>query len=206
MIDKLQALPAAFQASMMRGGLPKILTPLLLSVLTCPSYVVRPSTALPHPSLCKPCHGREGEFKGSRRGLGFHRLLLATIGATSGQRDGQDDRHTDAICRTSNHRMAYSRNHAMCGDSGACKQWEGLSCAEVDNLIHNVQKYERVYSDSNLRAQMQPDSRSGKMPFTLSNLLCQERRHSFCTVASVAYVLSPVSSILFLYINTQQHP
>ncbi len=169
MIAKLQALPAAaFQISFaMGGGFPRIITPLLLSMLACPSHVVRPSIVLAHSSLCSlPCHfGREGHDKGEvrslKRGFGLQRLLLATVGTSSGPRDGQGDRHADAMCRSSSaNRMGYSRNHAMCGDAGACKQWEGLSCAEVDNLIHSVQKYERVYSDTNLI--QTTDSRSGQ--------------------------------------------
>jgi hypothetical protein len=171
MIDKLQALPAAaFQISfIMGGGFPRIVTPMILSMLAGPSYVVRPSIVLAHSSLCNlPCHGREGHDKGDikslKRGFGLQRLLLATVGTTSGPRDGQGDRQADAMCRSSVNRMGYSRNHAMCGDAGACKQWEGLSCAEVDNLIHSVQKYERVYSDTNLRAHTHSDSRSGQFP------------------------------------------
>jgi len=77
------------------------------------------------------------------------RELLATVHNDGGEHDRQ---HQEAMCSAeraakSGGGMGLARNHAMCGGSATCKQWEGLSCTEVDSIIHSVERYERVYSE-----------------------------------------------------------
>lgn len=166
-VDVGGVLQHAFTAA---GRMPRV-TPLFLSVSTMllayPSSVVQTSCALsPQRVLCAPA-ACLGDGLGGGVGLPrkrVHRDLLATVKKTL-----DEDRLGRKVFAPDNQRgggsmatggVEFSHNHKMCGESATCKQWEGLSCGEVDNIIHSVERYERVYSDANL---VSPDL-TGKEP------------------------------------------